>query len=130
MISKLLIIYTLLHSLFCISQNEPYSSKHTLSNSVGNKTLIDSLSGVSFVLDSNQIYITAIKSNGDTLWRTDPYLDNDLPEYRVKRPIIVGYYLQNNQSTNNTEVIWMIYNNTQFGILEKETGKYTWFGQD
>jgi len=61
---------------------------------------------------------------------TDPWKDNKIEVYRVKRPVIVQFYLANNKWTDNKEVIGIVYNNTQFAIVNKETGKFTWLGQD
>ena len=107
-----------------------YITHATLKNNLKNYTLVDSISGTMFVLDSTQIYVTAIDKGGKELWRTDPWKDNKLEEYRVKRPKIILFNFANNKWTDNKEVIWIVYNNTQFGILDKSNGKFTWFGQD
>jgi hypothetical protein len=54
-------------------------------------TLTDSLTSTHFILDSAHIFIYAICSGGDTLWKTDPWKDNNLEAYRVKRPVIVQF---------------------------------------
>ena len=90
----------------------------------------DDSTKILFILDTSQVFITAIDSNGTQLWRTDPWKDNKLEKYRVDRPIIVYFSLENNERTDNKEAIWIVYNNTQFGIVDKSNGKFTWFGQD
>jgi len=92
--------------------------------------LIDSINNNCFLLDSAHINIYALKQNHDTLWTTDPWKDNNIKVYRTKRPIIVQFDFAKNKWTDNKEVIWIVYNNTQFGIIDKRTGEFTWFGQD
>src|SRR5438552_3238501 len=52
-------------------------------------TLKDSVLNYTFVLDSSHITVTAYDSLGKVVWKTDPYLDSKIWEYRTKRPIIV-----------------------------------------
>jgi hypothetical protein len=92
-------------------------------------TLVDHASNMTFVLDSTRINITAYDSYNKVVWRTDPWSDNKLTAYRVARPTIVYYQLQKKVGFEE-EVIWITYNNTQFGTVDKATGKFTWMGQD
>jgi hypothetical protein len=125
-------------TIFCEAQ---YIGRYTLDNDIENFTLIDITSETKFILDFTQIYVTAIDKDGNQLWRTDPWKDNNLMEYRVKRPIIVFFHfttMEEKMVLNaprlmpflNKEVIWIIYNNTQFGIIDKLTGEFIFFGQD
>jgi hypothetical protein len=93
-------------------------------------TLIDNLTGSKFYLDTNKIYVYAFDKSGKLLWKTDPWKDNNLMEYRVKRPIIRFFEFENNKWTDSVEVIGIGYNNSQFGYLDKLTGKFTFHGQD
>ena len=92
----------------------------TLTDSVGNR----------FILDSLHINVIALNAKGDTLWKTDPWKDNKIEAYRTKRPLIVSFHLAKEERTDNKEVIWLVYNNTQFGTLDKTTGKFFRMGQD
>ncbi len=92
--------------------------------------LIDTISGISFALDTSQQIITAINHNGDTLWQTTPSTNLNVQEYRIKNPKIVYYNFKQDEFQNNKEVIWVIFQNTQFGVIDKETGKYIMYGQD
>lgn len=114
---------------FCVGQTV-YVGHAKLNNNLKNRTLVDSIDGTKFTIDTTQIYVTAIGKNGKQLWCTDPWKDTKLMEYRVKRPIIVQFDFANNKWTDNQNVIWIVYNNTQFGIIDKSTGKFKWFGQD
>jgi len=125
---KLLLLIVLVVTVF--SSRAQYVGHATLSTSHKADTLVDNLTSTKFILDTSRIFITAIDANGKQLWKTDPWKDNKLDAYRVKRPILAEFYFVNNLHTNNQEVIWIIYNNTQFGIVDKRTGKFTWFGQD
>jgi hypothetical protein len=93
-------------------------------------TLIDVELKMKFILDSQRINIAAYDSLGKVIWRTDPWLDNRLMTYRLKRPRIIYFGFLNEERTDNKEVIAIDYNNTQFGIVDKRTGKFTFWGQD
>ena len=90
-------------------------------------TLVDK-PGVKFFIDKQRIYITAIDAKGKQLWKTDPAIDNKLEEYRKKRPTIVYFEFAKNR--NGNEVIHIVYENSQFGYLDKKTGHFTYEGQD
>lgn len=107
-----------------------YVSHATLRVTHSADTLTDGFSSTKFIVDTSRIFVTALDGNGKLLWRTDPWKNNNLPAYRVKRPLIVDFYFAKNEWTESKEVIWIIYNNTQFGIIDKKTGNFKWFGQD
>lgn len=114
-------------------QSCQYENKIIQKNKSYYKVLIDSISEINFLLDTSQIYITAINFKNDTLWRTDPWKDNGLPYYRFPkpyRPTIWVFEFQNNEYTQNKEMIRIGYNNSQFGNIDKLTGKFDWIGQD
>jgi len=84
-----------------------------------------------FILDTLHIYVEAIDENGNRLWKTDPWSDAKLPVYRqIKRPQIVTFWLRNDSTTNNKEVVAIMYDNSQTGFIDERTGKFTFFGQD
>jgi len=112
------------------AQTTTYTGHSNLKNRIKNYTLTDSITGGTFVLDTTNIYITAFDKSGKQLWRTDPWKDNDLGIYRVQRPVIVYYSLANSDRANKEEVIWITYQNTQFGYIDKKDGKFTFLGQD
>jgi hypothetical protein len=103
---------------------------------VGSVKLTDSLTNNYFVMDSTHVYVTAFEKSGTVLWKTDPYMDSKIPEYRTKRPKIVNFifgespdYLSN-EIKKGTKVIWIRYNNTGFGFLNIQNGKFYHCGQD
>jgi hypothetical protein len=124
----------------CYGQQTRYISHAMLKGRPKSDTLVDKLNSIKYILDSTRIFITAMNSAGKELWKTDPWKDNNLEAYRVKRPIIArfsfGEYPNYDEKQRRkakvkpTEVIWISYNNTQFGIIDKSTRKFTWFGQD
>ncbi|MCL9807698.1 hypothetical protein NAT51_19425 [Flavobacterium amniphilum] len=114
---------------FCIGQNQ-YIGREKLNNNLKNHTIIDETTGIKFTLDSTQIYVSAIDKSGKQIWRTDPWKDNELTEYRVKRPIIVEFKFINEKWKDNKKVIWIVYNNSQFGTIDLTTGEFEWHGQD
>jgi hypothetical protein len=121
----LVLIITLMLSSICSGQS-PYISHYILKDHIKSDTLIDKKSYVKFIIDKERIFITAIDSLGKILWKTDPYTDNKIREYRVKRPTIVYFAF----SKDFEDAIAITYNNTQFGYIEKTTGEYDWHGQD
>jgi hypothetical protein len=130
---RIFILTFLLIIIFCIGHAQEvtsYAGTYELGTNIESFVLIDTINETNFILDSTQIYVTAIDKNGNQLWQTDPWKDNNLIEYRVERPIIVRFYFVNNERTNNKEVIWIVYNNTQFGIIDKITGGFIFYGQD
>jgi hypothetical protein len=98
--------------------------------------LVDSLTNNYFILDSTHIFVTAYDKTDKLIWRTDPYKNNLIKEYRTKRPIIINYRFGKspdyfpNKIKEGLKVIWITYNNTQFGFIDILTGKYYYCGQD
>jgi hypothetical protein len=126
----IIIIILFLNAGICFSQDSQYNGKLISKQNVKKEILIDSLSGNRFLLDKEHINITAINNVGDTIWQTDPIKQIKMEPYRINRPIIVTYEFQNNERTEFKEVIWIVYNNSQFGTIEKETGNFTFYGQN
>ena len=121
----LVLIAMLMVSNICSGQNQ-YVSHYIEKDHIKIDTLTDKKLGVRFIIDKERIFITAIDSSGKILWKTDPYTDNKSEEYRVKRPTIVYFAL----NEKNKDVIAIAYNNSQFGYIDKSTGKYDFQGQD
>jgi hypothetical protein len=95
--------------------------------------LKDSASGSVYILDSSRIYVSAYSSTGELLWKTDPYRDNKIPEYRTSRPIIVDMWfgkIDLRYPTKGKTVLRINYNNTQAGYLDFKTGSYNFLGQN
>ncbi|GAA4047670.1 hypothetical protein GCM10022409_37490 [Hymenobacter glaciei] len=90
-------------------------------------SLVDSVTGVRFIIDSLRINISAIDKSGKLLWKTDPQTDAQLMKYRVERPTIV--YFGWCTSYRKGEIC-ITYENSQFGSLNKETGAFFMMGQD
>ena len=102
-------------------------------------TLTDSVTNKYFELDSTHTKITAFDSKKNLLWSTDPWLDNNIPIWRVLRPVIMGFVLSKTKrdfvhSRENIKegepIINISYNNTQFGFIIAKTGVFVWLGQD
>jgi hypothetical protein len=98
----------------------------------------DPATGNSYELDSEHIDITATDKTGKVLWKTDPWKDNKLDPYRMKRPFIVYFKLIDTASSSPAgrykkglkTVIAIAYMNTQFGYIEPDTGEFHFEGQD
>lgn len=92
--------------------------------------LTDKKTGVRFILHDDKHVISAVDKNSDTLWTTNPRKDNNVWEYRVKDPVINSISLHKGKWSDNKEVVWIVYVNSQFGYLDKQTGKFSFLGQD
>lgn len=95
--------------------------------------LKDSLTGTRYVLDSAHIHVTAIDTSGNILWHTNPRIDAKLEDYRVRTErskSIVYIAFHNDEWTDFKTVISVSFGNTQFGYLDRETGKFRFVGQD
>jgi hypothetical protein len=123
----ILFIFLCLLLFDCHRQSE---SKSEMFESPYKDTLIDKEIGLTFYLDTLMINVYAFDNKGVLIWKTDPWKDNNLMEYRVKRPIIQFFHFENNRFTDNKEVIGIGYNNSQFGYLNKLTGEFIFEGQD
>ena len=99
-------------------------------------SLFDSLTNNKYVLDKKYIMITAYNNKKKIIWKTDPYLDNRILPYRTNRPRIISFkfgktpdYYVNKVKSGKT-VLWITYNNTQYGFIDLVTGEYYFCGQD
>jgi hypothetical protein len=99
-------------------------------NFIKEHTLVDNELRMKFVLDSQRINISAYDFSNKLMWQTDPWLDNKLIAYQVKRPVLVHFAFRPNWGTDDKEVIWISYNNTQFGTVDRRTGKFHYMGKD
>ncbi|WP_157886867.1 hypothetical protein [Hymenobacter sp. PAMC 26628] len=141
------LVLTIFFSLaFSISygQRTRYIAHAALNGRPETDTLIDKINFTRFILDTTHVFITAFDINGKQLWKTDPWKDNGLKPYRVERPTIARFYFRNFSYENNVsgkrknkrnkvedeEIIWINYNNTQTGVIDKKTGKFSFLGQD
>jgi hypothetical protein len=107
-----------------------YVSHYTEKDKIKIDTLLDKKNGDIFIIDKQRIFIKSIDKNGKLLWKTDPTVDNKLEKYRTDRPTIVYFSFGDYQTKSKKEVIWLTYNNTQFGYLDKADGKFNFQGQD
>lgn len=128
MVKALLFVLCCLSS-YC-SRGQQYVGHATLPTKFKAVTLTDAATGNQFILDSTRITITALNPQGKRLWRTDAWKDNHLEVYRVARPVISYFAFRKDKLSKGKEAIWIGYNNTQFGFLDKQTGAFTWLGQD
>lgn len=120
------IFTSILIAAFVSKGNAQYVSHYPLSDNIQKDTLPDGSSN-HYIVDKDRIYVTAYDSTYKLIWKTDPYKDNNIPEYRAVRPKLVMFKLALYQGK---EQLCIKYSNTQFGTLSKETGKYRWLGQD
>ena len=89
--------------------------------------LFDKKNGNTFILDTKKINVFAYNKKGKLLWKTDPYMDAYLPHYLIARPTITYFKLGN---FAQKDVIFISYNNKQFGYILRANGKFYFQGQD
>jgi hypothetical protein len=131
MFKALLLVFFCLSS-YCSLGQQQYVGHYTLPVQRKAITLTDAATGNRFVLDSTRITVAAFSPQGVELWKTDAWKDNQLEAYRVSRPVISYFAFGKDvlHKRKKKEVIWIKYNNTQFGFLDKQTGAFIWLGQD
>jgi len=122
-------LIALLAPFTSFGQSTTYIAHYNEPSHIKKDTLTDSKGGEKFIIDKNRIYITAVDKTGKQLWKTDPVGDNKIEEYRVKRPVIV-YFALGTKGSGNDEVIYISYNNSQFGYLDEKSGTFHFEGQD
>jgi len=127
---KIIVIISVLFTvIFPVVSKAQYIAHYTESDHIKYDTLVDKVSGTKFIVDKLRVYISAIDKNGKQLWKTDPATNDKLEEYRVNRPTIV-YFAFTIRKDIQKQVISIAYNNSQFGYLDENTGKFTFEGQD
>lgn len=92
--------------------------------------LADTVEHINYILNEKKTIVSAINSNNDTLWVTNPVKDSHVEKYRVSTPIIVSISLYKVDRPDMKEVIFLAYNNSQFGYIIKKTGEFVFMGQD
>jgi hypothetical protein len=106
-------------------------------NHVVPKALVDPVSKITFYLESDGRHISAIAPDGKVLWTHDPFVDSKLTPYRLPRPLISFFdfvdpewWKIHDRLGKSDEFIGINYNSSQFGMIKKTTGDFSWFGQD
>lgn len=94
----------------------------------GNYHLTDKTTGTRYILDSSHIVISAVNVLNDTLWKTDPWKDNHLETYRVYRPTVSEFILDDD-SSDSTCVLHIRYSSSQMGCLSS-SGRFSYGGRD
>ena len=104
---------------------------------VAPKVLHDAKTKIIFYLESDGRHISSISPDGKLLWSRDPFVDSKLTPYRLKRPLICyfdfvdpNWWKIHRWLGKADDFIGINFNSSQFGVLKKETGDFTCFGQD
>lgn len=113
-----------------ISTNFPYCAPACVWSNNDSESITpiihkDSKTGTYFYVESDGRHITAFSSEGTLLWRKNPFEDANLWPYRVSKPIIVSV-----EDFPESNILLIRYNSSQFGSLNKATGKFTFGGQN
>jgi hypothetical protein len=142
-ISASVLLFCSLSINVCHGQRQDKAYKVAFANSLKIHVLIDKVNFTKYTLDTARVYIAAVDSSGRQLWKTNPREASRLEPYRTSKPIIWRFYFGNfspddyiskkekrKKKKNGTldkgiEVIWIVYNNTQLGFVDKRTGEFT-----
>ena len=92
----------------------------------GAQTYKDRASGVIYYVESDGRHVSAIDPDGKILWNVDPFMDAGLKPYRFPKPVIV--YV--GKSNIDEDSISISFDSSQFGDLDKKTGKFRFRGND
>ena len=92
----------------------------------GAQTYKDPTSGVIYYVESDGRHVSAIDVDGKILWNVDPFVDAGMKPYRLPNPVIV--YI--GKSKVNEDSISISFSSSQFGDLDKKTGKFLFRGND
>ena len=92
----------------------------------GAQTYKDRASGVIYYVESDGRHVSAIDPDGKILWNVDPFVDAGLKPYRLSKPLIV--YIS--KSNVDEDSISIGFDSSQFGDLDRKTGKFRFRGND
>jgi hypothetical protein len=92
-------------------------------------------SGAILRVEKDGRHIKAIGLEGRILWSSDPFADSHLAFYRTRAPRIVyiGEASQSSQEywgRKGKEVVALVFNSSQFGVIDVATGEFMFEGQD
>lgn len=88
------------------------------------EALMDDATGTKYILDSGRTTIKAVDIHGNIVWRTNPQLDCNLEPYRSGTLQFICEFGITSKALN------IRYANSQFGAIDKQTGKCSPFGRD
>ena len=101
------------------------------------KVLRDAKTKIIYYLESDGRHVSAISPDGKLLWSRDPFVDKKLSPYRTPLPIICyfdfvdpAWWKIHSYLGPADDFICVNFNSSQFGVIKKETGDFTFFGQD
>ncbi|MDR1305923.1 MAG: hypothetical protein LBK76_11995 [Verrucomicrobiales bacterium] len=102
-----------------------------------NAKLTDPESGVVYVLSLDKRRVIAKSSTGQLLWDVNPYQDAKLSFYRIANPPITYFSFPTEQiwQSHKTlgskkDFIHIQFKSSQGGFLQKQNGKFVFWGQD
>jgi hypothetical protein len=110
--------------IICSGQPDSAAGYYSMKADGVPRILLDSNTGIHYLLDSAHIYVEAIDQHGNSIWRTDPWKDNKLLPYRTSRPIVASFAIGTAYWTHGKREILITYNNSQTGYLDLRTGKF------
>ncbi len=101
----------------------------------GPQGYFDQPSGAIYYVESDGKHLAKIERNGRPVWVREPHADAQVEFYRTPDPKIVGvgpltpWMLKAVQFPKHRYVA-IRYSNSQFGVVDVETGRFEFLGQD
>jgi len=107
------------------SVNEPYRSR-------GPVAYVDKKLQVVVYAETDGRHVSAINFDGRVLWTRNPFVDAHLKPYRVAEPKIVFFYTPRPRMIEGKKgsFVGVMFESTQSGLMDLESGKFTFLGQD
>lgn len=100
----------------------------------GPLTYKDERSGTVFYVESDGRHVSAISLTGKILWTRDPYVEGGLEPYRFPnaRIVYIGLRKAHRGTYGGDErmALAIVFESTQFGQMNMETGHFDYLGSD
>jgi hypothetical protein len=109
--------------LLCIACSKNFKSVKPINKSPYLDTLTDANSGANYFIDTSRTFVYAFNKNGELLWKTDPWEDNNLKIFGDSHPEI-AYFKFESGFCDTSKEIEIGYCNKLGGCLNKLTGKF------
>ena len=91
----------------------------------------DKEAGITFYVESDGRHVVALNSSGKILWVHDPFVEAGLKPYRNDHPRII--FIGSSAGVKGLKpgkFLGVSFDSTQFGVMDFQTGKFDFHGQD
>ena len=91
----------------------------------------DKESGITFYVESDGRHVAALDSSGKIVWVHDPFVEAGLKPYRNEKPRII--FIGSSKGMKGIKpgrFLAVEFDSTQFGVMNFESGRFEFHGQD